>query len=192
MWFNVQSFDEPFRIKFDIKNKKSWMPFFDKSLQKSHFESVQPERLVYSLTSDRAVQDLEKKIEVEIKGKIREWRVFRPFKQSSNYVTRTLREILQNMEKFCILKVKEPTKAEEMVKKWMQDLSAVRSTHRVSGFPINLPYTSMTSILEAVYATQAHAIPTSDVEYAIAVYIHPYPNNILSVWIYIALITKKD
>lgn len=78
------------------------------------------------------------------------------------------------------------------MRKWIDQMAQLQTTHRVTGFPINMPYTSMTAILEAVYATQAHTIPTNDVDYALAVYIYPYPNNILSVWIYLALLIKKD
>lgn len=81
---------------------------------------------------------------------------------------------------------------ETPVKKWKDELTKLQQTHRVTGFPINMPYTSMKAILEAVYATQVHTIPTSNVEYGLAVYVHAYPNNILSVWIYIATLIKKE
>ena len=61
----------------------------------------------------------------------------------------------------------------------------------MSGFPINMPYTEMAPLVEAVYATGVHNNETNDVEFAVAVHIHPYPNSILSVWIYVASLVRK-
>jgi coiled-coil and C2 domain-containing protein 2A len=59
------------------------------------------------------------------------------------------------------------------------------------GFPINLPYTNMEAIIEAMKATGVHYNESSDVEFALAVYIHPFPNNVLSVWVYVASLVKR-
>ena len=60
----------------------------------------------------------------------------------------------------------------------------------MSGFPINMPFTEIDPIIEAVYATGVHAQESSDVEYALAVYVHPYPNSVLSVWVYVASLNR--
>ena len=61
---------------------------------------------------------------------------------------------------------------------------------QVSGFPINMPFTEIDPIIEAVYATGVHGQESSDVEYALAVYVHPYPNSVLSVWVYVASLNR--
>ena len=61
---------------------------------------------------------------------------------------------------------------------------------QVSGFPINMPFTEMGPIVETVYATGVHAQESSDVEFALAVYVHPYPNSVLSVWVYVASLLR--
>ena len=53
-------------------------------------------------------------------------------------------------------------------------------------------YTNMESITEAVYATGVHLIEDDKVDFALAVYLHPYPCNILSVWVYIAALFKSS
>lgn len=58
------------------------------------------------------------------------------------------------------------------------------------GFPLNMPYTSEKAVTEAVYATGLHLITDRKVDFALAVYLHPYPCNLLSVWIYIAALMK--
>lgn len=59
------------------------------------------------------------------------------------------------------------------------------------GFPINMAYTDMEAVTEAVKATGVHCNETEGVEFAVAVYIHPYPNDVLSVWIYVASLVKR-
>uniref|UniRef100_A0A8D2J3D9 Coiled-coil and C2 domain containing 2B n=1 Tax=Varanus komodoensis TaxID=61221 RepID=A0A8D2J3D9_VARKO len=56
---------------------------------------------------------------------------------------------------------------------------------QVTGFPIQMPYLDMKSITEAVYQTGIHSSEVPNTEFALAVYIHPYPNTMLSVWIYL-------
>jgi len=70
---------------------------------------------------------------------------------------------------------------------WCFVLSAVQ----LCGFPINMPYTEMKVLSDAVYATGVHEYESSDVEFALAVYVHPYPNSVLSVWIYVASLVRK-
>lgn len=62
---------------------------------------------------------------------------------------------------------------------------------QLCGFPINVPYSDMDPIVEAVYATGVHNLESSEAEFALAVHIHPYPNNVLSVWVYVASLVKK-
>ena len=54
-----------------------------------------------------------------------------------------------------------------------------------------MPYTEMKVLYDAVYATGVHEYESSDVEFAVAVHICPYPNSVLSVWIYVASLIRK-
>ncbi|XP_078421332.1 protein CC2D2B-like [Cetorhinus maximus] len=62
----------------------------------------------------------------------------------------------------------------------------VLSSVQVSGFPIQMRYSNLETIFDKVYSTGIHKIEIPNVEFAVAVYIYPYPNNVLSVWIYVA------
>jgi coiled-coil and C2 domain-containing protein 2A len=189
MWFNTQQFDEPYRIRFDTSQTKNWRAFFDAN-NANRFESIQPEQLIYTATSERDRTDLERKIDLEIRAKMRKWRGYRTFHASSSYITAKLRDLLHAMERYSVQM--NASNDDAPIKRWLDELAQLQIAHRVTGFPINLPYTNMKAILEAVHATQAHAIPTNDVDYAIAVYVHAYPNSILSVWVYLAVLIKKD
>uniref|UniRef100_A0A8C0IZK3 Coiled-coil and C2 domain containing 2B n=1 Tax=Chelonoidis abingdonii TaxID=106734 RepID=A0A8C0IZK3_CHEAB len=65
-------------------------------------------------------------------------------------------------------------------------------TVQVTGYPIQMPYTDLPSISEAVYQTGIHSSEIPNTEFALAVYIHPYPNNILSVWIYLVSLVRHQ
>jgi coiled-coil and C2 domain-containing protein 2A len=54
-----------------------------------------------------------------------------------------------------------------------------------------MPYSNVQSIVEAVYSTKIFEHPTHEIEFALAVHVHPYPNNILAVWIYLAHLMSK-
>lgn len=50
---------------------------------------------------------------------------------------------------------------------------------------------SVGRVVDAVYNTGIHLSEDPNVEYAVAVYIRPYPNNIFSLWVYIATLKRK-
>ena len=60
------------------------------------------------------------------------------------------------------------------------------------GVCIHLGYSSIESIVESVHSAGVHNTQAPDVEFALAVHIHPYPGHVASVWIYIASLIKKD
>ena len=62
---------------------------------------------------------------------------------------------------------------------------------QLSGFPMHFATTEIKSIVEAVYATEIHNTHSNDVEFALAVHIHPYPNSVLSIWVYLASLIRK-
>lgn len=62
---------------------------------------------------------------------------------------------------------------------------------QVSGFPIHMAFSEVTPLVEAVYSTGVHSIDVPNIEFALAVYVHAYPKNILSVWIYVASLVRN-
>lgn len=65
------------------------------------------------------------------------------------------------------------------------------SFFQVSGFPIHMPFSEVRPLVEAVHSTGVHTIDVSNVEFALAVYVHPYPQNVLSTWIYVASLVRN-
>ncbi len=71
------------------------------------------------------------------------------------------------------------------------ELESILGSYRMTGCPINQSYTGLDPLIEAVHATRVHINDTNDVEFALAVHVHPYPNNVISVWVYIASLIRK-
>lgn len=55
---------------------------------------------------------------------------------------------------------------------------------------MHLPFSEIRPIIDAVHSTGVHDVQTPNVEFALAVYVHPYPNNVLSVWVYLASLVR--
>ncbi|XP_040413141.1 coiled-coil and C2 domain-containing protein 2A isoform X3 [Cygnus olor] len=181
IWFNIQEHDSPVRISFDISKPKLWKPFFSRSLPYPGLCSVQPEELVYQHSDKAAAVELQGRIEKILKEKIMEWRP-RHLTRWNRYCTSTLRNFLPLLEHNQGKDVEDDHQAE--LQKQLGD-------YRVSGFPIHMPFSEVRPLIEAVHSTGVHTIDVSNVEFALAVYIHPYPQSVLSVWIYVASLVRN-
>uniref|UniRef100_A0A8C8VJA3 Coiled-coil and C2 domain containing 2A n=1 Tax=Pelusios castaneus TaxID=367368 RepID=A0A8C8VJA3_9SAUR len=181
IWFNIQRYDSPVRINFDISKPKLWKSFFSQRLPYPGLSSVQPEELIYQCTDKAAALELQGRIEKILKEKIMEWRP-RHLTRWNRYCTSTLRHFLPLLEQIQGKAVEDDHQAE--LQKQLGD-------YRVSGFPIHMPFSEVRPLIEAVHSTGVHTIDVSNAEFALAVYIHAYPKNVLSVWIYIASLVRN-
>lgn len=57
---------------------------------------------------------------------------------------------------------------------------------QVIGFPLHLRCSDTGQVLAAVERTGIHLCEHERAEFALAVYIRCYPNDVLSVWVYLA------
>lgn len=48
-----------------------------------------------------------------------------------------------------------------------------------------MPYMHLQLVVEAVYQTGTHFSEIPSKEFSLDVYFHPYPNNILFLWVYL-------
>lgn len=60
------------------------------------------------------------------------------------------------------------------------------------GFPIHVRYSDLQQLLTTVERTGIHLCENKNVEYSLAVYVHAYPNDVLSVWIYVVYLVPKN
>ncbi|XP_022422689.1 coiled-coil and C2 domain-containing protein 2A isoform X2 [Delphinapterus leucas] len=181
IWFNIQQYDSPLRMNFDVTKPKLWKSFFSRRLPYPGLSSVQPEELIYQRTDKVAAAELQDRIEKILKEKIMDWRP-RHLTRWNRYCTSTLRHFLPLLERNHGEDVEDDHRAELL--KQLGD-------YRFSGFPLHMPYSEVKPLIEAVYSTGVHNTDAPNVEFALAVYIHPYPKNVLSVWIYVASLIRN-
>ncbi|XP_036185045.1 coiled-coil and C2 domain-containing protein 2A isoform X5 [Myotis myotis] len=181
IWFNIQRYDSPLRVNFDVTKPKLWKSFFSRSLPYPGLSSVQPEELVYQRTDKAAAAELQDRIEKILKEKVMDWRP-RHLTRWNRYCTSTLRHFLPLLES---------SRGEEAEEDHRAELLRQLGDYRFSGFPLHMPYSELKPLIEAVYSTGVHNIDVPNVEFALAVYIHPYPRNVLSVWIYVASLIRN-
>ncbi|EFB27871.1 hypothetical protein PANDA_004355, partial [Ailuropoda melanoleuca] len=181
IWFNTQRYDSPLRINFDVTKPKLWKSFFSRSLPYPGLSSVQPEELIYQCTDKAAAAELQDRIEKILKEKIMDWRP-RHLTRWNRYCTSALRHFLPVLER---------SRGEDAEDDHRAELLKQLGDYRFSGFPLHMPYSELKPLTEAVYSTGVHNIDVPNVEFALAVYIHPYPKNVLSVWIYVASLIRN-
>ncbi|XP_076582587.1 coiled-coil and C2 domain-containing protein 2A isoform X3 [Chaetodon auriga] len=180
VWLNIQEYTSPMTMSFDVTKANLWKPFFSRSFSHPGLSSVQPEELVYWRGDKAAAAELQDRIEKILKEKIMEWRPRHPTRWN-RYCTTTLKQFLPKLEL---------SGGRDVTEGHRHELQSLLGDNRISGFPLHLPFSEIRPIIEAVYSTGVHNVQASNVEFALAVYVHAYPNNVLSVWVYLASLTR--
>ncbi|KAB0381994.1 hypothetical protein FD755_003911 [Muntiacus reevesi] len=180
VWFNLQQNNSPMAVYFDYSKESFWKQLLPKNYQGTNTQSIQPEEIIYSDTNKSMVEDLKNRIERTLKCKIMEWRPKQPTRWNRQ-CTFILRQILPN-----------PWNSPGQDTGLGCHCRKSASMWNVTGFPIQMPYTDVQSVIDAVYQTGIHCSEFPQTEFALAVYIHPYPNNILSVWVYLASLARHQ
>ncbi|KAL4635419.1 coiled-coil and C2 domain-containing protein 2A isoform X1 [Arapaima gigas] len=178
VWFNIQVYDAPMRMSFDVSRSKLWKPFFSRAFPNPGLSSVQPEELVYRRADKAAAAELQDRR--VLKEKIMEWRPRHPTRWN-RYCTSTLRHFLPRLEL---------SGGRDIGDEHRLELQSMLGDYRISGFPLQVPFSELQPIVEAVYSTGVHNVEVPNVEFALAVHVHPYPSNVLSVWVYLASLVR--
>ena len=70
-------------------------------------------------------------------------------------------------------------------------LATILQTHDMKGFPLNMAFTNIEKVVDAVFNTGVHKDEDPRVEFALAVHLHAYPNGVFSLWVYVASLVSK-
>uniref|UniRef100_A0A8C6ZXA7 Coiled-coil and C2 domain containing 2B n=1 Tax=Neovison vison TaxID=452646 RepID=A0A8C6ZXA7_NEOVI len=182
VWFNIQQNSTPMAVHFDYSKESFWKQLLPKNFQGTKAHTIQPEEIIYCETNKSMIEDLKNRIERTLKCKMMEWRPKQPtlWNRQCTYI---LRKILPKLE----LGTGSFVSSEEE-----SEFERLLQFYLVTGFPIQMPYTDVQSIIDAVYQTGIHSSEFPQTEFALAVYIHPYPNNVLSVWVYLVSLARHQ
>lgn len=176
LWLNIQKHTSPMRVSFDIMKTNLWKPFFYPSFPNTGLLGKQLKRLVYQPPDKEAAVELQRRIEKTVRDKFMEWRPHQPT-HWNRYCISILRQFLPKLEL---------SERECIAERHCHKLQKLLGDTRISGFPLHQPFSDMEHIIKAVQSTGVHKIQAPNVEFALAVYVHPYPNSVLSVWVYLA------
>jgi len=61
--------------------------------------------------------------------------------------------------------------------------------YKINGFPVNMPFTDIEAIVRDIHNTNVQQNDDPKSEFAVAVHVVPYPNRVLSIWVYVASIS---
>nr|CAD7600826.1 unnamed protein product [Timema genevievae] len=183
IWANVQSEEEARHTRFDVVRRSDWLPVFGRNVG-APTGSIQPAVLEYTHTSSSSCQILQDNLEKHLRDSLMKWR-----KASrtvwNRYCIAILRKLLPALE-YSSWEMDEHLNIDHI-----QEMQHLLGSHKMFGFPLNMSYTNMEAVTEAMRATGVHYNENPGVEFALAVYIHPFPNNVLSVWVYVASLIKR-
>lgn len=159
---------------FDTSQSTEWRELFSKS-------TPAPNDLAHDLTlaytDSLECSNLKKSIEVKLMKKFRAWRMERKTVWNKKY-TELMLQILKELEEDQCFGIEQKTYIQKL-------LESTQSKYRISGYPINMPYVSISKIIEHVKATEIYLNSDQKVEFSLAVHIQSYPMNIFSVWIFV-------
>ncbi|XP_077389607.1 coiled-coil and C2 domain-containing protein 2A isoform X3 [Festucalex cinctus] len=188
VWFNIQEHVSPMRISFDVSRANGWRPFFTRSFAHPGLNSVQPEELVYQHADKATAAELQDRLEKVLRDKLMEWRPHRPTRWN-RYCTTALKHFLPSLEQGA--SGAGGGAGRDLAEGHRHELQNLLGDNRISGFPLHMAFSEMGPVVEAVHSTGVHTIQMANVEFALAVYVHPYPNNVLSVWVYLASLVRS-
>ncbi|KAI1724496.1 coiled-coil and C2 domain-containing protein 2A [Ditylenchus destructor] len=174
---NVQRSTHPSLLDFDLRKKSHWDPLFADTLES--IDSLQTNIVSYNNVSEDLLVELRTNLEREIKFRFDEARNY-GIPQWNLVASRLLRDILS-----------EAWQTEENSRdNGMLDVEGkfaqLRLSHRVTAVAFSGLYISKKKLVKAVLKTNMHVNSDRNAQFALAVYIHPFINEIVNCSVAIA------
>ena len=177
IWANVQEHDHPSLVVLELSNNKLWTPLLPSDVD---WTSVQQD-LAYTQTDSYKVKEIQQRFERSARDFI--------MKGRNRFVTKWNRHCTKGLQ--AILPSLENHSLAASLGEHYQALNEVRSSYDLSGFPMNFRYSDADHLLEAIERTGIHLSENKNAEFGLGVHIHAYPNDILSLWVYMVCMIPK-
>ena len=194
VWLNIHEEERISRMNFDLNDSSRWRPFFGHKFVKedlgNDLGSVQIPDLTYTKPDLEFVEMVQRQIDRTLKDDFREWRTKRKLTTvPQNIVQRELAETLVQMEYEANALEMEGFGFSRFQHRQLMEKHAAK--YKVHGFPLNRTFTDVRSIIKMVEACDFHENPLPGVKFAISVKCIGYPNDVISVWVYIATLEPR-
>ncbi|XP_054738715.1 coiled-coil and C2 domain-containing protein 2A [Anastrepha obliqua] len=183
LYCNIQAESRVTMTNFNLNDTSCWLPAFSKR-SPAPLGGIQKLNYNYQLSFNTF--ELKRNIERKIMKKVNSWRTMRKTIWNRAFQPR-LQGILQSLEQLSTSGNGSSAEA-----KYSDQIAAEFPNYKIYGYALNFAYTNLTSISERIKSTGIHLNTDKRVEFCLATHIHIYPNNVLSVWIFlISLIPNR-
>ena len=181
IWANVGPGEAPAEVQWNLSDEKLWKPFFGKGgfARPDVLPSAQLSTLEYHRTTEDFRSGIEREVYDALQREVEELRGFRPTDWNRS-VNAKLKDLLKRFEQD-VAGVKKLTAIEHDA-----TLERVRASYHMVGLPINVTYTDRNAIIKRVRETNIFLADAKKIQFALSVYVHAYPNQVCSVWVYCA------
>ncbi|KAH7727834.1 hypothetical protein AAVH_04878 [Aphelenchoides avenae] len=174
---NVQPAAHPSLLHFDLRKKAHWDPLFPEP--RTDLISVQIENIGYTDVSEDILLELRSSLEREIRLRFDEVRPY-AVPQWNLLASRALREILNEAEDSGAEHVDVESRLERL-----------RLAYKIRAVAFRKPYVSKAKLVEDVLRTTVHVNSDQNAQFALAVHIQPFVNNIVSCSVALASLTPN-
>ncbi|XP_065088356.1 coiled-coil and C2 domain-containing protein 2A [Ochlerotatus camptorhynchus] len=179
VWGNIQKENRVFLTQLDVSKSAYWRPLFNRS-HDAPTGCIHDGNFLYK--NSLSVRDLQKTIERKIMKKIAVWRTHRKTIWN-RYISDQLKYALSGMEVDVCM--------DTYTDRHLEVFNQLFASYRINGFPINLAYTNLSTIIAQVKSTGIHLNSENKTEFALGIYVKDYPSNIYSVWIFLVSLIPK-
>eukprot|EP00053_Salpingoeca_punica_P028018 m.26659 g.26659 ORF g.26659 m.26659 type:complete len:395 (+) comp9964_c1_seq1:62-1246(+) len=183
IWANIQEQANPSRISFDFSAKRDWQPLFGPHLPYPGLVTVQEPVIQLAETDIASVEATQTALEEALRSSIEQLRDGRFPTRWNRHASALLKKMLPDLEDARMEGIQSMDAS--------LDLSELTPAYEIIGFPLNLPFVSVAKAVEAVHTTGLHEHEDPRAEFALAVQFCPYPNNVLSLWIFLAVLIPR-
>ncbi|XP_041921866.1 protein CC2D2B-like [Alosa sapidissima] len=179
VWF-YKSKERAMPQDFELSETSTWIALFpgDPPAKPAEESPV----IQYRLPQSQLVEVLQRRMEKHLKQRLMEWRSPHPTRWNRRLPI-LLSEILPKFEM-----LDDTSSMEEE----LYTLPVQMSDFKVTGMTLHMAFTNMDAVTERVQNAQIHSTEIPGTEFALSVYIHPYPNDILSVWVLLASLVVQQ
>ena len=181
VWANIQTSSSPAGVDWRLDDPTKWRAFFGPKgyPRPATLQSVQTATLQYRRTPEEQRKEVEREVEARLAQEIEDLRGHRPTDWNRS-VAAKLRPLLKRFE--------EHANGTKLLTKEEHDasLERVRASYKLVGFPMNVSFTEIQPLLDKIRNTNIWMSDGPKLQFVLATYVHAYPNNICSVWVYVA------